>query len=63
MAVAPDNKQGTACCLCCTAPMMIQLTIGIMNPLAMIAVAFAIAAEKLLPRPEITALSSAVPPS
>jgi predicted metal-binding membrane protein len=48
-------KQGAACCLCCAAPMTIQLVLGIMNPLVMIVVATVIAAEKLLPRPEITA--------
>ena len=31
--------------------MTIQLTLGIINPLAMIVVAIVIAAEKLLPRP------------
>jgi len=35
--------------------MTIQLTLGIMNPLAMIIVAMVIAAEKLLPRPAIIA--------
>lgn len=48
-------KQGAACCVCCAAPMAIQLALGIMNPLAMIVVATAIAAEKLLPRPAIAA--------
>jgi predicted metal-binding membrane protein len=48
-------KQGAACCVCCAAPMTIQLALGIMNPLVMIVVAIVIAAEKLLPRPEITA--------
>lgn len=48
-------KQGAACCVCCAAPMTIQLALGIMNPLVMTAVAIVIAAEKLLPRPEITA--------
>lgn len=48
-------KQGVACCVCCTAPMMIQLALGIMNPVVMIAVAIVIAAEKLLPRPAIVA--------
>ena len=33
--------------------MMIQLALGIMNPLVMIGVAMVIAAEKLLPRPAI----------
>ena len=47
-------KQGVACCACCAAPMMMQLILGIMNPLVMIIVAMVIAAEKLLPRPEIT---------
>src|SRR5882672_3625629 len=48
-------KQGAACCACCAAPMAIQLTLGIMNPLVMIVVAIVIAAEKLLPRPAIVA--------
>src|SRR5437867_3315884 len=46
-------KQGAACCACCAAPMTIQLALGIMNPLAMIAIAMVIAVEKLLPRPAI----------
>jgi len=33
--------------------MMIQLALGVMNPLVMVGVALVIAAEKLLPRPEI----------
>jgi predicted metal-binding membrane protein len=48
-------KQGAACCACCAAPMTIQLGLGMMNPLVMILVAIVITAEKLLPRPEITA--------
>jgi predicted metal-binding membrane protein len=48
-------KQGAACCLCCAAPMTIQLALGIMNPLVMIVVAIVIAAEKLLPQPAIIA--------
>jgi predicted metal-binding membrane protein len=48
-------KQGAACCTCCTTPMMICLAIGMMNPLVMVGVAIVIAAEKLLPRPEIAA--------
>jgi predicted metal-binding membrane protein len=48
-------KQGAACCVCCIAPMTIQLALGVMNPLVMIAVAAIIAAEKLLPRPAIVA--------
>src|SRR5262245_33234727 len=48
-------KQGVACCLCCAAPMTIQLVLGMMNPLVMIVVATVIAAEKLLPRPAIVA--------
>ena len=46
-------QEGAACCVCCAAPMMIQLVLGMMNPLVMAGVALAIAAEKLLPRPEI----------
>jgi predicted metal-binding membrane protein len=49
------GKQGAACCLCCAAPMTIQLVLGIMNPLVMIVVAIVIAAEKLLPRPAFIA--------
>jgi len=48
-------KQGVACCVCCAAPMTIQLALGIMNPLVMIVVAVVIAAEKLLPRPAVVA--------
>jgi len=48
-------KQGAACCVCCIPPMMIMLTLGMMNPFVMIAIALVIAAEKLLPRPEIIA--------
>jgi predicted metal-binding membrane protein len=48
-------KQGVACCICCAAPMTIQLALGVMNSLVMIAVATIIAAEKLLPRPAIVA--------
>ena len=46
-------KQGVACCSCCATLMAIQLVLGIMNPVVMIAVAISIAAEKLFPRPEI----------
>ena len=48
-------KQGIVCCLCCAAPMTIQLALGIMNPLVMIVVAMIIAAEKVLRRPEAIA--------
>jgi predicted metal-binding membrane protein len=48
-------KQGAACCLCCAAPMTIMIVFGMMNPLVMIIVAVVIAAEKLLPRPELIA--------
>ena len=47
-------KQGAACCACCAGLMAIQLVLGIMNPLVMMMIAIVIAAEKLLPRPEIT---------
>jgi predicted metal-binding membrane protein len=47
--------QGTACCICCAAPMAILLSLGIMNPLVMIGVTIVIAAEKVLPRPAIVA--------
>jgi len=48
-------KQGVACCACSAPPMAIQFALGIMNPLVMVIVALAIAAEKLLPRPGIVA--------
>jgi predicted metal-binding membrane protein len=48
-------KQGVACCVCCASLMTIQLALGIMNPLVMIAVALAVAAEKFLPHPVIVA--------
>jgi predicted metal-binding membrane protein len=48
-------KEGAACCLCCTAPMMMMIVLGMMNPFVMVSVAIIIAAEKLLPRPEIIA--------
>ena len=35
--------------------MMILLTLGMMNPFVMVGVAIIIAAEKMLPRPEIVA--------
>jgi predicted metal-binding membrane protein len=46
-------KQGAACCLCCTSPMIIMIVLGMMNPFVIIGVAIIIAAEKMLPRPEI----------
>lgn len=47
------SKQGISCCICSAALMMVQLILGIMNPLIMIIVAIAITLEKLLPRPDI----------
>jgi predicted metal-binding membrane protein len=46
-------KQGFACCTCCATLMTVQLVLGIMNPVVMLVVSIVIAAEKLLPRPEI----------
>jgi predicted metal-binding membrane protein len=46
-------KQGAACCVCCAAPMLILTVLGMMNPFVIIGVAIIIAAEKILPRPEI----------
>ena len=48
-------KQGVACYLCCTAPMMILIVLGMMNPLVIIGVTIVIAAEKILPRPATVA--------
>jgi predicted metal-binding membrane protein len=45
-------KQGMACCLCCTAPMLAMLVLGAMNLTVMAIIAIVIAAEKLLPWPE-----------
>ena len=47
-------KQGLACCACCTAPMLILLVLGMMNPMVIALVTIVISAEKVLPRPEIT---------
>jgi predicted metal-binding membrane protein len=48
-------KQGAGCCLCCAAPTLVLVVLGMMNPLVIIGVAIVIAAEKLLPRPTIIA--------
>ena len=48
-------KQGAACCLCCAATMLILTVLGMMNPSVITGVAIIIAAEKILPRPEIIA--------
>jgi predicted metal-binding membrane protein len=48
-------KQGVTCCACCSALMMTQIILGIMNLLVMALVAIVVTAEKLLPRPEVTA--------
>lgn len=53
-------KQGVACCVCCASPMTILLALGMMNPLVMIVVTIVIAAEKVLPWPEIVARSVGV---
>ena len=48
-------RQGMACGICCAAPMIALLVLGMMNLVAMIVIAAVIAAEKLLPHPERTA--------
>ncbi len=48
-------KQGATCCFCCAAPTMILVVLGMMNPRVIVGIAIVIAAEKLLPRPEIVA--------
>ena len=48
-------KQGEACCLCCAAPTLVLVVLGMMNPLVIVGIAIVIAAEKLLPYPEIIA--------
>lgn len=47
-------KQGAACCRCCAAPMLILIVLGMMTPPVVIGVAIVVAAEKLMPRPEIS---------
>ena len=48
-------RQGAACCLCCAGPMTVLIVLGLMNPAVMIAIAVVIAAEKLMPKPELIA--------
>ena len=48
-------KQGAACCVCCAGPTLILVVLGMMNPLVIVGVGVVIAAEKILPRPELTA--------
>jgi len=48
-------KQGAACCVCCAGPTLILVVLGMMNPLVIVGIAVVIAAEKILPRPEIIA--------
>jgi len=48
-------KQGAACSLCCAAPRLTLTVLGMMNPFVIIGVALIIAAEKILPRPELIA--------
>jgi predicted metal-binding membrane protein len=47
-------KQGVACAICCAAPMLVLLVLGVMNHIAMTVIAVVITVEKLLPRPEAT---------
>ena len=44
-----------ACGMCCAAPMLALLVLGMMNPIAMILITLVIAAEKLLPYPQRSA--------
>jgi len=46
--------QGASCTVCCSGPMLAMLIFGMTNLFTMALVTFIIAAEKLLPRPEIT---------
>jgi predicted metal-binding membrane protein len=48
-------KQGMACCACCYPLMIIQVILGMMNLFVMAVITMIITAEKLLPRPEVTA--------
>jgi predicted metal-binding membrane protein len=51
---------GAFCAACCWALMLIQLALGVMNILVMIAVALVIALEKLLPRGMVVARATGV---
>lgn len=44
-------RLGAACCIACAAPMTVQMTLGMMNPVVMVLVTLFIVAERLLPRP------------
>lgn len=46
-------KQGITCCTCSSGLMIMQLVLGVMNPVVMVAIALAVAIEKLLPYPVI----------
>ncbi len=48
-------RQGMACGICCAAPMLALLVLGMMNLTVMILVTVVVTAEKLLPHPERTA--------
>ena len=48
-------RHGMACGICCAAPMLALLVLGMMNLKAMILITVVVTAEKLLPHPERTA--------
>jgi predicted metal-binding membrane protein len=50
-------KQGAVCGICCAAPMLALLVLGIMNLTLMTIITLVITVEKLLPRPEATVRS------
>ncbi len=43
-------RQGTACCICCAAPMLMLIVLGMLNALAILGVGAVITAERLLPQ-------------
>ena len=57
-ALAEGLRQGLSCVQCCAGPMLALLAMGVMNFLAMIAVAVVIASEKLLPHPRFVVLTT-----
>ena len=53
-------RVGVHCCLCCGSLVAVQLALGVMDLGAMAAVAFAITAERLAPRPATAARATGV---
>jgi predicted metal-binding membrane protein len=57
-ALGEGLRQGLSCVVCCSGPMLALLSLGVMNIVAMLAVAVVIASEKLLPNPRPVVVAS-----